>query len=312
MSNILIIKHGSLGDIAQASGAIQDISENYKNDQIYMLTTKPYFELFKKNPFVNEVILDKRLPKYNLIYLYFLMRELKKYNFSRVFDLQNSSRTSFYKSILFPKANKDTWSSTKTTLPAEINKEKFDKDSVLNRFDYQLKESGLNTINTLKPNFSWACSEINEIKNKYDLQKYILLFPFCSPHLSVKKWPYYDKLIGLIKDKFGSEYKVITAPGPNEIDDARKFDAISVLDNDKALNLSQLTSLIKESSFIVANDTGPAHIAAHVAAKGLTLFGKHTTAHKVSIERENFKAIQVTDLNNLSAGKVFERLLNLL
>ena len=49
MSNILIIKHGSLGDIAQASGAIQDISENHKNDQIYLLTTKPYFELFKKN-----------------------------------------------------------------------------------------------------------------------------------------------------------------------------------------------------------------------------------------------------------------------
>ena len=76
--------------------------------------------------------------------------------------------------------------------------------------------------------------------------------------------------------------------------------------------MSQLTSLIKESSFVVANDTGPAHIAAHVTAKGLTLFGKHTTAHKVSIERENFKSIQVTDLNNLSANKVFERLLDLL
>ena len=34
MSNILIIKHGSLGDIAQASGAIQDIFENHKNDQL--------------------------------------------------------------------------------------------------------------------------------------------------------------------------------------------------------------------------------------------------------------------------------------
>ena len=56
MSNILIIKHGSLGDIAQASGAIQDISENHKNDQIYLLTTKPYFDLFKKNPFIQEVI----------------------------------------------------------------------------------------------------------------------------------------------------------------------------------------------------------------------------------------------------------------
>ena len=116
----------------------------------------------------------------------------------------------------------------------------------------------------------------------------------------------------MIKDKFGTEYKVVTAPGPNEIDDARKFDAVSVLDNNKALNLSQLTSLIKESSFIIANDTGPAHIAAHITAKGLTLFGGHTTAYKVSIERENFKAIQVTDLSNLSASKVFERMLNLL
>ena len=66
MSNILIIKHGSLGDIAQASGAIQDISENHKNDQIFLLTTKPYFDLFKKNPFIHEVILDKRLPRYIL------------------------------------------------------------------------------------------------------------------------------------------------------------------------------------------------------------------------------------------------------
>ena len=36
MSNILIIKHGSLGDIAQASGAIQDIFENHKNNQLYI------------------------------------------------------------------------------------------------------------------------------------------------------------------------------------------------------------------------------------------------------------------------------------
>ena len=54
MSNILIIKLGSLGDIAQASGAIQDISENHKKDQVHILTTKPYFELFKKNPFIHK------------------------------------------------------------------------------------------------------------------------------------------------------------------------------------------------------------------------------------------------------------------
>ena len=79
MSNILIIKHGSLGDIAQASGAIQDISEHHKNDKLYLLTTKPYFDLFKKNPFIHDVILDKRLSKFNLIYLYFLMLLFKEY-----------------------------------------------------------------------------------------------------------------------------------------------------------------------------------------------------------------------------------------
>jgi ADP-heptose:LPS heptosyltransferase len=35
MSKILIIKLGSLGDITQVSGAIQDISENHKEDQIH-------------------------------------------------------------------------------------------------------------------------------------------------------------------------------------------------------------------------------------------------------------------------------------
>ena len=310
MSNILIIKHGSLGDIAQASGAIQDIFENHKNDQLFLLTTKPYFDLFKKNPHIHEVILDKRLPRYNLFYLYFLMKELKKHNFSKVFDLQNSSRTNFYKNILFPKADKIVWSSSITTLPLDKSKDEFDKISVLERFDYQLKESGLNTSNTLKPDFSWAATDIKEIKNSYNLDKYILLFPFCSPHLTLKKWPHYNKLIELISDKYGDKYKIVTAPGPSEISDAKDINAIHLLDNGRALDISQLTSLIKGSSFIVANDTGPAHIAAHTGTKGLTLFGKHTTAYKVSIERENFKAIEVTDLNNLSAEKVVERLSN--
>ena len=97
MSNILIIKHGSLGDIAQASGAIQDISEFHKDDDIYLLTTYPYFELFKNNPYLKGVILDKRLSRFNLIYLFTLMRLKKKYKFKKVFDLQNSSRTNFYK-----------------------------------------------------------------------------------------------------------------------------------------------------------------------------------------------------------------------
>ena len=308
MSNILIIKHGSLGDIAQASGAIQDIYENHKNDQIYALTTKPFINLLKRCPYIKDVILDKRLSRFNLIYIYLLMRKIKKLNISKVYDLQNSSRTSFYKKILFPNSNYEKWSSSITTLPDNTKKEEFDKISVLERFNHQLKTSGLNTVYTLRPDFTWSCEDINHIKKEFELKKYIVLFPFCSPHLIIKKWPFYNELIRLIKKNFLDEFKVVLAPGPNEVSETKNFDAITILDNEKVLNISQLASLIKDSSFVVANDTGPAHMAAHLGVKGLSLFGKHTTAYKVSIETKNFKAIQVNELKKLSAEKVFQRL----
>ena len=236
------------------------------------------------------------------------MKILKRLNFSKVYDLQNSSRTKFYKTILFPKSNLDTWSSSSTTLPKEIHKDQFDKKPVLERFEHQLKASGLLTKNTLIPDFNWSCSEIDHIKKKYGLKKYILLFPFCSPHLTSKKWPYYNELIKLLKDKYNNEYKILVAPGPEEIEDAKKFNAISVLNEHRPLNISELSSLIKDSSFVIANDTGPAHMSAHLGSKGITLFGAHTTAKKVSIETENFKAIQVSDLKKLSHEKVFQRI----
>ena len=103
MSNILVIKHGSLGDIAQACGAIQDISENHPEDQIHILTTKPYFELFKKNPFVHNVILDKRKSRFNLIYLYMLMRNLKKKNFKKFMIYKTHLEQNFIKIFYFQK-----------------------------------------------------------------------------------------------------------------------------------------------------------------------------------------------------------------
>ena len=310
MSNILIIKHGSLGDIAQASGAIQDISQNHENDQIYLLTTKPYVDLFRKNPYIHDVILDKRLSRFNLFYLYSLMKNIRKLNFQKVFDLQNSSRTNFYKKILFPNSNLNVWSSSDTTLPSEKTKEEFDKNPVLERFDHQLKKSGILTEHTMKPNFLWSCSDISKTKHDYNLDKYIILFPFCSPHLSLKKWPYYNELIKLIKNKYFDQFKIIVAPGPTEINDAKEIEAVCILDNGKALDISQLSSVIKDSSFVISNDTGPAHMAAHLGSEGIVLFGYHTTAEKVSIETEKFKAITVDDLKDLSVEKVYSEIKN--
>ena len=100
MSNILIIKHGSLGDIAQISGVLRDIREAHNNDKIFILTTIPYVELLSKCPYLDGVLIDRRLSRWNIFYLIKLKKMLKKFDFIHVYDLQNSSRTSFYRKYL--------------------------------------------------------------------------------------------------------------------------------------------------------------------------------------------------------------------
>ena len=116
-----------------------------------------------------------------------------------------------------------------------------------------------------------------------------------------------DQARAMTNCKFTS---VTTGIAGNHIQSYNGNAAISILNDENALGISQLSSLIKDSNFIIANDTGPAHMAAHLGSKGLTLFGSHTTAYKVSIERENFKPIQVEDLNKLSPEKVLEYIID--
>ena len=113
MSNILIIKHGSLGDIVQISGVLKDIRETYNDKKIFILTTLPYVELLSLCPYLDGVLMDKRLPRWNIFYLIKLKKMLSKFNFSHVYDLQNSSRTSFYRKYLL---NISNWSSAETIL----------------------------------------------------------------------------------------------------------------------------------------------------------------------------------------------------
>ena len=301
MSNILIIKHGSLGDIVQISGALKDIRESHKEDKIFILTTLHYVSLLSICPFIDAVLIDKRISRWNFFYLYKLRKMINKYNFTNVYDLQNSSRTSFYRKYLF---NIKNWSSTETTLFSGTKKKDFDNDPVLERFKFQLENSKIKTVYTTKPDFSWAAANVDSIVNKYFGKKFILFLPFSSAHLKNKKWPYYNELIKLIKTNH-KNLEVAIAPGPDEIEQAKNINAEIILNKNKALNIMELAGLIKKSSYVIANDTGPAHIAAHLGKDGIVLFGSHTTPKKVSIETEKFQSVSVDDLNKLNAEEVY-------
>ncbi|MEC7179693.1 MAG: glycosyltransferase family 9 protein, partial [Pseudomonadota bacterium] len=273
----------------------------YPNRKVFLLTTQPYSIFMSECPYLDGVLIDKRLPRWNLFYLNNLKKTLAKYDFSRVFDLQNSNRTKFYKRFIIKNAE---WSSTETALEPGQKKRDFEKDPVLDRMEIQLKKSGIDTEFTKNIDLSWATENASYLVKYYTNREYILLFPFCSPKLVKKKWPYYQELIQRLKQEFKNKYSVLLAPGPNELEEANQLNAKVILENNQPVNIKTLISLIHDAKFIIANDTGPAHIASHLDKKGIVLFGSHTSAKKVSIENFNFKAITVKDLKDLKVETV--------
>jgi len=305
MSNILIIKHGSLGDLIQANGAMKDIKQSFPNDKVLLLTTSPYANLMSYCPYINGVLIDKRLPRWNIFYLLKLKKTLERFSFTKVFDLQNSSRTKFYRKLFFRNID---WSSTETALEKDQKKSDFDQEPVLKRMAIQLEKSGININFTNKPDLSWAIKNVQSLMNQYIEGNYIAIFPFCSSKHKDKVWPYFSQLVKEIKNTYGKKYNVVMAPGPNEIKAAKKIDVNIILNKENSLNLMELVGFIKGASYVISNDTGPAHISSHLDKKGLVLFGSHTSASKVSLGSENFKSIQVKKLKDLEVSTVLEKI----
>ena len=197
MSNILIIKHGSLGDLIQANGAIKDIKEFYENRKVLLLTSAPYSIFMSECPYIDGVIIDKKLPRWNLFFLYNLKKLLSKYNFSKVFDLQNSRRTRFYRNFILKNLD---WSSSLDTLESGQSKKDFDTHPVLDRMELQLNKSNIPTKYIKNVDLSWAKEDLSQLTQQYTNRDYILIFPFCSKKHIKKKWPYFKELTKKINE----------------------------------------------------------------------------------------------------------------
>ena len=92
----------------------------------------------------------------NAFEYYNLKNKLLRYDISKVFDLQNSSRTEFYRKYL---SNSIEWISSRTILNPNERKEEFDKKSILERFNIQLSRANVNVQFTHKPQVTWMIDQ---------------------------------------------------------------------------------------------------------------------------------------------------------
>ena len=69
---------------------------------------------------------------------------------------------------------------------------------------------------------------------------------------------------------------------------------------------------IKNSHFIIGNDSGPSHIASCLNKKGLALFGPSTSAIRSELKRGKFEILKVDNLADLTANKILETMIKIL
>ena len=292
--NILIIKHGALGDLIQADGIIKSIRYEHKNAKLVLLTSKKFINVMSMCPYIDDQLIDNRPSFFNILSLIRLYQRLKKFNFKIIYDLQNSHRTYIYRKYIF---NKIKWISTNR---------KDHPISGLRGLEEMLREYFVISKSTFKPDISWLTTDTKDLikKNKI-LSKYIVLLPGSSKKNPLKRWPYFEDLAKLL---ITNGYEVITILGPEELEMNRSFPG-HVLKN---LDLSQLSGVIKNSYFVVGNDSGPSHIASCLNKKGLALFGPSTSAVRSELKRGKFEILKVDDLEKLSADEVLKAIIKIL
>lgn len=300
---ILVIKHGAFGDVIQAEGALRDIRENHPDAFIAILTMRPYRAMLERCPHLDEVLVDERAPRWRLDRMLALRRRLRDAKFDMVYDLQNSSRTSFY----FRWMLKDCrWSGTAKGCSHPHRAHNPKKIRTLDRLAGQLADAGLTLRHTQAPDVTWLADDVSTLLEQAGVTKpYIVLIPGCSLRHPQKRWPHYA---ALAEKLIASGHEIVLAPGPDEVNLARAIPGICI----EKTNWTALAGILKRARFVIGNDTGPSHLAAHLGTPGLALFGTHMPAERTGIIRAHFGAIEVSDLTHLSVDRVYDEAMRLI
>ena len=253
MKKILIIKHGSLGDIILALSAFASIRAHYNKSKIFLLTEKKYFKFFKRCPHIDYCIEDNR--KENFLISFVRIIKLFREKIDLIIDLQNSRRTSFYH-LLFR-----IFQSTKICSSRPFSHFRYyipnqGAETITSGLFNQLKLIGVNRI--MKDDYSWL-----EVK-LYDkfISPLALFIPGVSKNGNYKQWQS-NKFAEIARYLEDLNYTICVI--------GTKEDNKSVLPIIKSCKRvinkidksppEVVYSLALHSKLIFSNDTGPGHIA---------------------------------------------------
>ena len=204
--NILVIKHGSLGDLVLSFGAIKTLRENYPNSNIYLLTQSNYKQIFKNLPYVNEILVDNRISIFPSVKN--ILKKVKEKKIDLLIDLQNSTRTEIYN--LFIKIfTKCKILSARKFSDYSYRQKKLGVQHITKNHQEQLKYLEIN--NYSQPDLNWM------LKGKTIQSKKIIFIPGTSKSGEYKKWPS-DKYSQVAKYLVSRNYEIYLTGSDLDLD----------------------------------------------------------------------------------------------
>lgn len=307
-NNILVIKHGALGDVILAGAAMEAIRKYHKEDCIVCLTTGAFEKLLKSSPWFDMVFVDSK-PKWNNLRDWKKLKYFfKKYNFNKVYDLQTSYRSNIYFFLFFYFKNID-WSGIAigSNLKHSNKNRKF--IHTLQRLNDQLKIAGIKYNKT--PNWKWLNKNY---KNKIVLptNKFVVLVPGAAKHRNNKKWAEknYAHLIEFIAI-IGVQSVLIG--GKDEIENfnsilnyVNKDIPIDPLNYAGKTSFEDIAFLSSHAIGAIGNDTGPMHLIASCGLKSIVLFGSGSNPDLCAPVGNNVFILNNDNINDIKATKVFK------
>lgn len=263
---ILIIKFGGLGDIILSLDAIFSISCHHKNNKIVLLTEQPFETILSKTSFFEEVLTIKRSLFY-FIDIKQISKKILSYNFSHVYDLQTSRRTSHYLKYFFEKGSITNGIGRYAKLN-HLNSQR----NFMHTIDRQKQQVELSNIKfSIMEDYEWLLDKNINIPNP----KFALIVPGGSKSRLYKRIPklVYEKIIKfLLKNKI----KPVLVGSEDDKNVCAQLSLISkeILNLCTTTSIGQIFFLAKHSFLSVGNDTGPMHIIARGNNKTLVFFTK--------------------------------------
>ncbi|MEE2996115.1 MAG: glycosyltransferase family 9 protein [Pseudomonadota bacterium] len=299
---ILVIKLGALGDFILATGPFAAIRETHAEDEIVLLTTAPFAEMGRNCSLFNDVWVDERPSRLDLIAIQRLRRRLRGGRFTRVYDLQTSSRSAWYFQLMRGFSSPQ-WSGVAFGASHPHANSNRNKMHTIERQAEQLAMAGI--LETPFPNLSWLTSDVVRFSLP---DKYVLLIPGGAAHRPEKRWPA-DLYRDLASSISAAGILPVVIGGQDEVGLAAE-----IADNNVARSIAGETSfadiaeLSRHAIAAIGNDTGPTHISAICGCPSVVLFSKASNPDISAPRGDDVTILRCENLADLSVREVAEAL----